>query len=157
MVWLLAISNSSSTAVTTQWNLWRTRMYLFSCFEFMLKENIGPEEHWSRSREFLSRRRLKYLQRAGTLPYLNNNVLSDFHSIQACSHGFYHSNRNAPTAKRIDIHNYWIETAGHTTRWGYWDGFNNGDIRGVQDGKEPDMPHISSDMSVTVRYGWRGR
>ena len=96
-----------------------TYVPLLSCFEFTLKENIGPEGHWSRSRESLSRRRLKYLQKVGTLPYLSNSVLSDFHSIQACPHGFHHSNRNAPTAKRIDIHNYWIKTAGHATRWGH--------------------------------------
>ena len=58
-----------------------TYVSLLSCFEFKLKESIGPEEHWSKSREFLSRRRLKYLQKVGALPYLSNSVLSDFHSI----------------------------------------------------------------------------
>jgi len=65
-----------------------TYVFLLSCFEFTLKGNIGPEEHWSRSREFLSRRRLKYLQKVDTLPYPDNSVLPDFTASKLVPMGF---------------------------------------------------------------------
>jgi hypothetical protein len=64
-------------------------------------------EHLSKSRAFLSRKRQNYLQKVcSTILRLCKVLIS--RSIETCAHGFYHSNRDAPTPKRADIHYYWL-------------------------------------------------